>query len=129
MRQLFVIILVSLLLVQPLSLTWIYASFLINRDYIAQNLCVKKEIRGNTCKGCCQLKKQLKQSNEQEQKSLPQGIRVKAEQIFCARSSSFGFKKQFAVLNTTCVVINAQEGLATGFLYPVFHPPRIQSQA
>jgi len=34
------------------------------RGYIAKNLCVKKDIKGNCCQGKCFLKKQLKLADE-----------------------------------------------------------------
>ena len=34
-------------------------SFSLNRSYIAQNLCEKKDVPGNTCQGCCLLRKEL----------------------------------------------------------------------
>lgn len=37
----------------------IYAGFSINRNYISTNLCVKRDVPNNTCKGSCHLKKQL----------------------------------------------------------------------
>ena len=47
--------------------------FEVNREYIAQNLCEQKEVENNTCKGCCQLKKQMKDHSEQEQSNPNQG--------------------------------------------------------
>jgi len=48
----------------------IFVSFKLNQDYIAKNLCVEKDVEGSTCKGCCQLKKKLKEQEEQK-KQLP----------------------------------------------------------
>lgn len=37
------------------------------KDYIAKNLCVKKEIKGNCCQGKCFVEKQLKTTNDNDQ--------------------------------------------------------------
>ena len=43
-----------------------YIEYSLFKDYIAKNLCVKKEIKGNCCQGKCFLKKQMKLANENE---------------------------------------------------------------
>lgn len=42
-------------------------SFSLNRSYIAQNLCEKKDVPGNTCQGCCLLRKELQNEDRKEQ--------------------------------------------------------------
>jgi hypothetical protein len=42
-------------------------SFSLNRSYIATTLCEKKDIPGNTCQGCCLLRKQLQNEDRKEQ--------------------------------------------------------------
>ena len=42
-------------------------SFALNRSYIAQNLCEKKDVPGNTCQGCCLLRKELQNEDRKEQ--------------------------------------------------------------
>ena len=43
-----------------------YIEYSLFKDYIAKNLCVKKEIKGNCCQGKCFLKKQIKLADENE---------------------------------------------------------------
>ena len=43
-----------------------YIEYSLFKDYIAKNLCVKKEIKGNCCQGKCFLKKQIKLAGENE---------------------------------------------------------------
>ncbi|HMK38963.1 MAG TPA: hypothetical protein VK569_06455 [Bacteroidota bacterium] len=45
-------------------------SFYINRPYIARNLCEKRDEPGNSCQGCCLLRKQL-QNDERREQSPP----------------------------------------------------------
>ena len=42
-------------------------SFSINRAFIASNLCEQKNIPGNTCQGCCLLRKQLAKEDHKQQ--------------------------------------------------------------
>ena len=42
-------------------------SFSINRSYIARNLCEKRDQPGNSCQGCCLLRKQLEKEDQKEQ--------------------------------------------------------------
>jgi hypothetical protein len=42
-------------------------SFSLNQSYIARNLCEKKDLPGNTCQGCCLLRKQLQNEDRKEQ--------------------------------------------------------------
>ena len=44
------------------------ASFYIQQDYIAQNLCINRFDAIPVCKGQCYLKKQLKTNENQEKK-------------------------------------------------------------
>jgi len=43
-----------------------YIEYAFFKGYIAKNLCVKKEIKGNCCQGKCFLKKQIKLADENE---------------------------------------------------------------
>jgi len=44
-----------------------YIEYSLFKGYIAKNLCVKKEIKGNCCQGKCFVEKQLKTTNENDQ--------------------------------------------------------------
>ena len=41
-----------------------YIEYELFKDYIAKNLCVKKEIKGNCCQGKCFMRKQMKMVDE-----------------------------------------------------------------
>ncbi len=47
----------------------IVVSFKINRDYIAENLCEKRDEPESCCKGSCYLEKELKKAAETEEKA------------------------------------------------------------
>lgn len=57
-------------LFQTLNKLIVCINFELNRDFIAKNLCVKKEEPKNCCQGKCHLKKQLDKQDENE-KSAP----------------------------------------------------------
>lgn len=118
------IILIFLLMVQPLSKTWIYVSFKINQAYIAKNLCVQKEIKGNSCKGCCQLKKKFKKADDEEQKTLPKGINLKTEIVYYAKPTSIRFTNQIILLNNISYSTLNQNFINSSSITEIFHPPQ-----
>jgi hypothetical protein len=48
----------------------VVCSFSLHQSYIARNLCEKKDVPGNTCQGCCLLRKEL-QNEDRKAQSLP----------------------------------------------------------
>ena len=48
-----------------------YIEYALNEEYIVQNICEKKDIPSNTCKGKCHLKKQLEKTVETDENSAP----------------------------------------------------------
>ena len=67
------IILMVLILLPIFGKSWILISFKFNQESIAKNLCVLRNVKNNSCHGCCQLKKRLAEKDKQEQKQLPRG--------------------------------------------------------
>lgn len=65
-RLLFIFALTGILL-QNFSKIYTLLEFQVNREYIAKNLCVKKNEVNNCCKGKCHLQKQL----AEDDKKLP----------------------------------------------------------
>ena len=70
-------------------------TFTLNRSYIAANLCEQRTIPGNSCRGCCQLRKQLNNTEKQQRQDLPsknhndlQLFLLTAEESSVPRSSS-----------------------------------------
>ncbi len=52
---------------QTFSRWLVFLDFEINKNYIAANLCVKRETPKSCCRGKCYLKKQLAKDNDQQQ--------------------------------------------------------------
>ena len=59
MKSLVIGLLVIVVLIQLLGKTLIVGHFVLNQDYIAQNLCEQREQKQNHCRGVCHLKKTL----------------------------------------------------------------------
>ena len=49
--------------------------FSLNRSYIATNLCEKKDVPGNTCRGCCLLRKALQNEDRKAQSPPVRNLR------------------------------------------------------
>jgi hypothetical protein len=60
---------------------FVMADWLIHYEYIAENLCVKKDDKQNTCKGSCHLSAKLKtvESEPDETEGIPVPARLNIE--------------------------------------------------
>lgn len=122
LKHLFVIIALTGILMQNFSKVIIFLNFQLNKEYIAKNLCIKKNERNNCCKGKCHLKKQLIEDDKKEKSSSSSTIKeVKEVQLYCQQKLPFGFVNLFFIqkLNTS---FQAKE-LGT-IRFSVFHPPQ-----
>ena len=95
MKNIVVIFLSLLFLLQPFSKVWIYVSFKINQDYIAKNLCENRAKPILKCNGKCQLMKKLKQADKDEEKQTPQTIKEKLELLYCHNQVNFNVSQKF----------------------------------
>jgi hypothetical protein len=71
------------ILLQNMSKVLIFADFEFNREYIAKNLCVKKDDPNNSCRGSCHLKKQLDEEDQREQAPANNTFKDNTMQLFC----------------------------------------------
>lgn len=69
LKQVQTFLFVFLILLQPLSRMGILALFSFQQAEIAKTSCVQRNVKGNTCQGRCQLKKQLKKVKDTEKRS------------------------------------------------------------
>lgn len=91
MKSLFSIIILSAFLTQTLSKFVIIVHFEFNREFIAKNLCVKKEEANNCCKGSCHLNKKLEEEDKIEQKSPLQSLVKEVEIQLISQEIKFEF--------------------------------------
>lgn len=99
-------------MIQTYHQTWILASFYINRDYIAQNICINRFDAIPLCKGSCVLEKELKKNEDQQQK-LPE-LKIKEIQLFCQHQVCL-----FNTINTLSL---------TDISYPILAKPTFPQQ-
>lgn len=98
--------------------------YLLNRDYIAKNLCVNKDKPKSCCKGKCHLVKQLNKTNPdkgKDKKELPNRIQLKQLQDFIISNSDeslFCNAERFLF----CIL---QSPVTDQFLNRVYIPPEV----
>lgn len=114
------IILALLVFLSSASKTLLLVDFFINRNYIANNLCEKKELKNNCCKGYCQLTKQLKQEEKRESSNsvIEQKVELVSDSNLLEGLTFFFFFIQ--KINHIKIV-----SLSIGFLSNNFQPPRL----
>lgn len=66
-RHIFILIMGGLILAQTFSKTLICFNYVLNKDYIAEVLCINKDVPELACEGKCHLKEQLDKETEKEE--------------------------------------------------------------
>jgi len=124
LKQVKIILLVLLIFLQPFSKIWIFVSFKINQENIAKTLCVKKEVKNNTCQGKCHLKKQLDKA-EEEQKQVPTNTKEKVESLYCHNQLLFDFLKQTVFDEKQSLNRYSTDFFISYFITDIFRPPKL----
>jgi hypothetical protein len=112
-----------LILLQPFSSLWVYVSFKINQSQIAKTLCVQKEIKNNTCKGKCQLKKRLANAEKETEKQLPSNQKQKLESV-CFISTKHLYLNYSFEINSVKKYSYIPDFYKASFSLNIFHPPQ-----
>jgi hypothetical protein len=120
MRIVSLIILLSIV-IQSSGRLAILINFKIHQEYIALVLCEKKDVPNNSCKGNCQLTKQLNQQQETE-KQLPPDVNLKEFVLYHSKSIYSTQDSPFRKYRTTQFVFR-ESTLVAGYISDVFHPP------
>lgn len=81
LKQLFVILLSSILLLPSFGNIIVYAKFKINQDEIAKTICIQRKVANNTCNGRCELRKSLKKFADNE-KEMQNNLKEKLELVY-----------------------------------------------
>ncbi|MEL1244027.1 hypothetical protein AAEO56_07125 [Flavobacterium sp. DGU11] len=123
MKKLALYTMMLLFVLQSTSYSYIVASFYINRDFIAENICINRFDAIPVCRGACYLTDQLKKESKKDHK-LP-NLKEKEVQLYL---------QEMTQLSVTGMPRNIyhrtippfREQLATSrFLYSIFHPPEM----
>ena len=125
LKQITTFILTLLIFLQPFSKIWIVVSLIINQESIAKTLCVKKEVKNNTCQGKCHLKKQLDKADEEEQKQAPTNAKEKVEVLYCHNQIPFDFLKQIVCYKIRSLGKYKSNFYASSFITDIFRPPKL----
>jgi len=124
LRTVTAVFLMVLILFPIFGKSWILISFKFNQESIAKNLCVQRNIKNNSCHGCCQLKKRLAEKEKQEQKQLPRGTTEKSQisidYLFKEFNNNFYLSsiKKDPFKNDNSSLLNRS-------LDALFHPPQV----
>ncbi len=114
------LIIIIPVLLQAMSFSVIYSSYLINKSYISSNLCENRSVPEKHCEGKCLLKKEMKAESEKEN-SAPASVKKGSEvvylftEILSAPESPSANKLSFREYT---------EIYHHSFAFGIFHPPR-----
>lgn len=120
MRRFLSIGLLWIVALNAMSLSVVQLSFELNRDYIAEFLCIEREKEISVCRGTCFLKDKLKEAEEQqEQNQMSHGV-------FAVFFTPSYWENTFLTPETPSIIFSPfQENLhATPVTELFFHPPR-----
>jgi hypothetical protein len=121
LKHLISIVLLSAFLYQTGSKLVVLINFKINQDFIAKNLCVKKEIEDNDCEGNCCLKESLEKA-EKTENPTPNIPKEKAEDFLFTGQYSW-LLSNLSVLSEN--IIFSQTKFINLINSSIFHPPQV----
>ena len=109
----------------PLMNKWgAVAYYRINRDYIAENLCVNRDKPMLNCNGQCYLAKKLKAAEEKEQKSNLERLEKMPEVVLSFQAIQPIFTACFTAHNSIENHFSIQEFFPNAAAKGFFHPPQ-----
>lgn len=123
MKKIAIYFMVLLFVLQSTSYSWIIASFYVNQDYIAQNICINRFDQIPVCNGSCFLDQELTKENKKEQKSL--GAKEKEIQLFVQVLPELDFTGYISEYRRCETIQTKNQSERNPFLYSVFHPPEL----
>jgi len=123
LKLLYSIIISTLLLLPSFGNVVIYLTFKINQDEISKTLCIKKEVKNNTCNGKCYLAKQLKKAAEKE-KQESSNVKEKQELVYTQTASNYNFTPIITIEKTRMMVSRYCEK-SKSVAVSIFHPPLV----
>ncbi len=123
MKAIFTYFILSAFLLNAGGKVIIYLDFLINQDYITQNLCENKDKPVLKCNGKCQLARELAKEEKKEKKETKHKFEDTNTYFFCSFDELIELEPVFYQKREHS---NAKvQSRSTGFLTKVFHPPAL----
>lgn len=123
MKKFALYIMMALFVLQSTGYSYVVASFYINRDYIAENLCINRFDAIPVCRGTCYLTDQLKKESKKEQK-IP-NLKEKEVQLFVHDPLNYHITTIYPRYTSRTIYYFKKQLVTSRFLYSVFHPPEI----
>jgi hypothetical protein len=121
LRKLFPIVLIISFAFQCLSSFTVLVDFYINREYIAENICVNRFEAIPICKGQCYLDKQLKKTEKNEKKTTSQKEK-EVQNLPLSPLSIEVFENGY--YTESKVIVKHQTNIQFSLIDSVFHPPQ-----
>lgn len=122
MKAIVAIFLLAGILLQTSAKLAIIINFEANREFIAKNLCEKKDEPDSCCKGSCQLNKSLADEEKNEQPTPGTDIKEKFETLNCTLND----KDQFFIYETIIAFVDYYRlTKPVAISNSIFHPPNI----
>lgn len=122
MKKIFLIVLLISMVLQGVNRGLVYVQFQLNRDYIAQNLCVKKEIKNNCCQGSCQLGKKLGDDSQTKNRSGNNSLKG-VKEFWLLQTTQEAFSLDVQPINLLRSSFTYARHLTIGVAQAPFHPP------
>lgn len=123
MQKLFAILLICSLGFHSLAKLGIVAWYEINKDYVADVLCINKDKPELNCKGKCYLKKQLNKTDEQQNSQDGKVVDTKIEIAeYVPASIKYDVQEYYTVSNQSFSA-HYQDDSSQDFTRDIFHPP------
>lgn len=113
-----------LIVFQSFGRFWIVMCFEYNQEYIAQNLCIQKEILNNSCQGHCQLIQKLNEAEQNEQKQNPNAADYRFEVLFFTQTSDFLALQNLTLLYAKLPISFYVAPKLSSGISDIFHPPQ-----
>lgn len=98
-------------------------NYIIHKEYIALEVCEKKEVEDNTCQGKCHLSKSLTQIDTTEKQPHRQNLQHNIESIYFLEN---GHTNKSITLNASYIetcILRYNMKLSPPHLPSIFHPP------
>ncbi|WP_448518921.1 hypothetical protein [Rhodoflexus sp.] len=108
---------------QSLNRVWIWVSFQINREYIAEYLCENKDKPQMACGGKCHLMKEMAAAERQDAE-IPKLKNHFEVTFFSPLPVQCALVTEWVQVAVSRFNINYSEGFPNSYHAAVFHPPR-----
>lgn len=122
MKKLFPYLLLLCFVIQCTSQVWIITRFYVQREYIANNLCINRFDAVPVCKGQCYLNQELTEHEKKQEQQLPD-IKQKEVQLFAENNINVHIHPVYH-LHSETLLSSEPDFTPSGFIFSVFHPPK-----